>query len=115
MITASYLPSLQLRRLAVKDVAGLDAFGKHPYGPIEHALDVTRYLRTAPKGREVIHLVLERLGNIISTKRHESGSGLVEGQGSTLTYKCLLLTNSSLMVMYRPWLRARALPPQRRW
>lgn len=42
--TASYLPSLQLRRLAVKNVAGLDALGKHPYRPIEHALNMTRDL-----------------------------------------------------------------------
>lgn len=49
--TASYLPSLQLRRLAVKNVAGLDALGKHPYRPIEHALNMTGYLGDRRKAR----------------------------------------------------------------
>lgn len=43
-IYASYLSSLELRRLAVEDIARLYTLGEHPYGPIEHALDVGRNL-----------------------------------------------------------------------
>lgn len=36
----TYLSPLELRRLAIENVARLHALGEHPYRSIEHALDV---------------------------------------------------------------------------
>lgn len=44
-LCSTYLSSFELRRLPIENVAGLDALGKHPYRPIEHALDMTCHLK----------------------------------------------------------------------
>lgn len=41
---ASYLSSLELRGLAIENIARLHALGEHSYRPIKHALDVRRNL-----------------------------------------------------------------------
>lgn len=40
----AYLSPLELRGLPIEDVAGFDALREHPYGPVEHALNVAGHL-----------------------------------------------------------------------